>query len=309
MEDLGQMITKMSGGRIEVTTYPGAALVPNYGELDALQDGTIEAFHSGLSAFRGKLGDATYFGIGRPAGPTIYELLAWFYQGGGIELSREILAAKGYNNVYYVGPVDPRSAEGFGWFKKPITSLADFKGMKFRTAAIWGEVVSRKLGGAVTMIAASELYEAFKRGVIDGFEFSTPALDWDYKYQELGAYYHMPGVHQTNTLQALGVNKKAWDRLSPELQVIVSYAVQADNARLYRSNYLDGVAYQKMLDYGVKIVDLPRDVIKGIITASVGVYDEMSAKDPVFAKWYKSQEDFFKLYRECQNRITNWKVD
>jgi TRAP-type mannitol/chloroaromatic compound transport system substrate-binding protein len=187
--------------------------------------------------------------------------------------------------------------------------LSDFKGMKFRTAAIWGEVISRKLGGAVTMLPASELYEAFQRGVIDGFEFSTPALDWDYGYQELGAYYHMPGLHQTNTKQALLVNKRAWNELTPDLQAIVVHAAEANEKHLWHSNYLDGVAYQKMLDYGVNIVDLPRDVIEGITQGAKEIYEEMSAENPVFAKWYKSQEDFFKAYRECQDRITDWTVD
>ena len=61
-----------------------------------------------------------------------------------------------------------------------------------------------------------------------------------------------------------------------------------------------------MLDYGVKIYDLPTDVQQGILDAAKAVYDRYSAKDPFFDKVFSSQSDFYATYRDCQKRITNW---
>jgi len=197
-----QKVADMTNDQLKIDVYAGGAVVENYQEYDACNEGSLDAIFTGTPNLAGTFGTAARLFVGYPGGPTIYELMAWFYEGGGDQLAQEILDNANYN-IHHVGPGSPRSAEGFGWFKQPITSINDFRGMKFRTAAIWGEILSEELGAAVIQVPAGELYEAFQRGVIDAFEFSTPSLDWDYAYQELGAVYMMPGIHQTNTLQCV----------------------------------------------------------------------------------------------------------
>jgi len=299
-------VADLTDGQFEIEVFAGGAIVDSYQEFDACSEGTLDAIFTGVPNLAGTFGPASRLFVGYPGGPTIYEMLAWYYEGGGNELNQEILDNAHYN-IHHVGPGSPRSAEGFGWFKEPITSLDDFKGMKFRTAAIWGEILSEELGASVIQVPAGELYEAFMRGVIDAFEFSTPTLDWDYGYQELGAIYHMPGIHQTNTMQQVDVNADEWAALSPQMKAVIETAAEATASRgLWQSNYEDGLAYQKMLDYGVEIYDLPVDVQEGILDAAQVVYDRYRANDPFFDKVMTSQEEFFTIYRECQDRITGW---
>jgi len=306
-QDFAQRVSDMTDGKFQIEVFAGGAIVPNYEELDALNDGSLDAYEGGLSSQAGVFGACTRLYVGYPSGPNIYELLAWIYEGGGNEMYQEMIDRKNYN-VYNVGPMAPNSAEGFGWFKEPVTSLDQFKGMKFRTASLWGEILAEELGAAVVQIPASELYEAFMRGTIDAFEFSTPKLDWDYAYHEIeGAIYMMPGIHQTNTLQSLLVNRDSWEALSPEYQAVIKTAAEATAMRsLMNGNYADGVAYQAMLDYGVEIFDLPEEVQRGIIKAAKPVYARYSAADPLFGKIFESQQEFFKIYGECQDRITGW---
>jgi len=305
-EDFARRVSEMTDGNFQIEVYAGGAIVPNYEEYDALNDGTLDAYQGGPSTQAGVFGTCSRLFVGYPGGPNIYELLAWLYEGGGDEFAQEILDRQNYN-VHYVGSQAPNSAEGFGWFAEPVTSLDQFKGMKFRTASIWGEVLAEELGAAVVQIPASELYEALKRGTIDAFEFSTPKLDWDYAFHEIGAVYMMPGIHQTCTLQNLSVNRDAWEALSPEYQAIVKTANEATCMRsLASGNYADGVAYQAMLDYGVEIYDLPEEVQRGILEASKPVYARYSEEDPLFKRMFESQKEFIKLYGACQDRITGW---
>jgi len=306
MEDFAQRVSDMTDCNFQVEVYAGGAICPMYEEYDALNEGYLDAYACGPSAAAGIFGSVSRLFVGYPGGLNVYELLAWLYEGGGNEMEQEVIDRKNYN-VTIVGPMAPNSAEGFGWFKERITSLDQFKGMKFRTASIWGEILSEELGAAVVQIPAGELYEAFMRGTIDAFEFSTPKLDWDYAYQELDAVYMMPGIHQTCTLQSLNVCMDSWEALSPEYQAIIRAASDATcMTSLMYGNYQDGVAYQMMLDYGVEIYDLPEDVQRGILKASVPVYARYCAEDPLFDKIFNSQKEFKKLYGACQTRITDW---
>jgi len=306
MEDFANRVSEMTDGKFQIEVYAGGAIFPMYEEYDALNEGTLDAYMCGPSAAAGVFGTCSRLFVGYPGGPNIYELLAWLYEGGGDEFGQEILDRQNYN-VHYVGSIAPNSAEGFGWFAKPITSLDQFKGMKFRTASIWGEILAEELGAAVVQIPAGELYEALKQGTIDAFEFSTPKLDWDYAFHEIGAVYMMPGIHQTCTLQNLSTNADSWEELSPKYQAILRTAAEATCMRaLMSGNVADGVAYQAMLDYGVEIYDLPEDVQRGILAASKPVYARYSESDPLFKRMFESQQEFRKLYGACQDRITGW---
>jgi len=299
-------VRAMTDGQLDIEVFAGGAVVDAYQEFDACSEGTLDAIFTGLPNLAGTFGPAARLFVGYPGGPTIYEQLAWFYEGGGNELNQEAFDMYNYN-IKHVGPGSPRSAEGFGWFKEPVNSLDQFDGLKFRTAAIWGEILSEELGASVIHVPAGELYEGFMRGVIDAFEFSVPTLDWDYGYQELGAIYHMPGIHQTNTMQQVDVNADEWAALPPHLKAVIEHATEATASRgLWESNYLDGIAYEKMLDYGVEIHDLPVDVQEGILDAAEIVYERYRADDPFFDKVMTSQEEFYASYRACQDRITGW---
>jgi len=57
------------------------------------------------------------------------DYLGWVYQGGGLELYREF-----YHDILKTDvvpfPLTSVSNQVLGWFKKPIKSLADLRGVK-----------------------------------------------------------------------------------------------------------------------------------------------------------------------------------
>ena len=64
------------------------------------------------------------------------------YDGGGLELYQEFYQNELKLNVVAF-PILPSGPQAFGWFKKPIKTLDDFKGMKCRQTGIAAEVLQR----------------------------------------------------------------------------------------------------------------------------------------------------------------------
>src|SRR3546814_4315013 len=69
-------------------------------------------------------------------------MMAWFYQGGGDalykELTQEILGLDVYGFYGFPMPAQP-----FGWFKNPGSTVADVQGFKFRSVGLAADLLSR----------------------------------------------------------------------------------------------------------------------------------------------------------------------
>ena len=59
--------------------------------------------------------------------------MTWLYLGGGLKMYNELLQNDLKMNVVAF-PASGETAEPQGWFKKPITDIKTFKGLKFRAA-------------------------------------------------------------------------------------------------------------------------------------------------------------------------------
>jgi hypothetical protein len=63
-----------------------------------------------------------------------------------------------------------------GWYKKPITKVDDFKGLKFRTVGISIDVFTG-MGAAVNALPGGEIVAAMDRGLIEAAEFNNATSD------------------------------------------------------------------------------------------------------------------------------------
>ncbi len=298
--EFAKIVTEMSDGRLTVKSFPGGAIVPALKEFDAVNKGTLDAHFSGSHYHTSQVGLAGDLFNLYPGGPNPMEFAVWCYEAGGLALWQELYDRRNYN-VVALGPMGYSAAELFGWFREPIKTLDDFKGMKFRTAGIWGEILTG-FGAAVVQIPGGEIFESMKRGVLDAFEYSTPGVDYSAGFHQLGAYMIGPGIHAPMSAFELLVNKTSWEKLTPDLQAIVRTAAQATSFRmLCNIDYVDLVAMDKLKEYGVKFYKLPEDVQKEVVKAANKLYDEKAKEDPFFAKVLNSQREFLKKYRAYKN--------
>jgi len=286
-----------SGGRLVVELFPGGAICPAVKEFDAVDEGIVEVARSGGHYLLYLFPAAGLFGI-VVAGPSPLERLVWYYEAGGRELEERMMA--GYNVGTIAYATLPR-AEMFGHANKPIRSLADFKGLKFRTAGDWGSILT-KLGASVVFLPGGEIYESMQRGVIDAFEYSTPAVNWDMGFHEIAKYAIFPGIHAPNASDQWLVNKTAWAKLPPDLKVLVEEILMNEQLRFYGMQTMaDMAAIEKMQDYGTEIISLTEEIQREVERAAAEYYDELAAKDLFFAEVLQSQREFAKAYRELQN--------
>jgi len=284
----------MSQGRLIIEAFSGGAVVPASKEFDAVNAGTIEVAYTSYHYNMDKFSAGGLYAI-VVAGPPPLEYLTWYLDGGGKELLDRMV--KDYN-VVNVSVAQIGRAEMFGFSNKPLTSLADFKGLKFRTAGDWGEILTN-LGASVIFLPGGEIYESFQRGVIDGFEYGSPAGNWGMGFHEIAKYGVFPGIHAPSVLSPYVVNKAAWANLPDDLKAIADHAWMSETLRfLSLAAVQDMEAIAKYKDYGLEFFYLPEDVQKDVEKAAAEFYDDIAAKDPFVAEVLKSMRDFSKAYRE-----------
>ncbi len=150
------------------------------------------------------------------------DYMGWIYEGGGFELYQEFYRDVLKLNVIAI-PILPSGPQAFGWFKNPIKSLEDLKGMKCRETGIAAEVFTR-MGMSVVNMPGGEIMPAADRGVIDCAEWVGGVEDLRFGFHNIWKYHYTPGIHESVTVGELLINGEVWDGLEPDLQEIVKSA-------------------------------------------------------------------------------------
>ncbi len=287
-------VAEMSGGRFIIEPYPAGAIMGALEVFDAVSKGAVECAHTWPGYWRGKERSFELF-TSIPNQMVQQEWVIWLYgPPRGIDLWRELYAK--YNAIPFPGGlIGPE----FGFFtRKPVHSLEDFKGMKLRVSGLCADVM-KELGASTMLVAGGEIYTAMERGVIDGFEYSTPAVDWPMGFQEIAPYVVLPCWHQPSACLETVVNLDAWNKLPDDLKAIFESACK-EVALIDHMAHLEGANAEylkKFEEYGTKITVLSPEDMKKISEITNRLADEQAAKDPFYAKVLKSQRDFLKEYR------------
>jgi TRAP-type mannitol/chloroaromatic compound transport system substrate-binding protein len=291
-------IDRMSGGRLKIEVLPAGAIVKPNEILDAVNKGVLDAGQWWTHYATGKHPAGGLFSSplgGSGSGLDQHNHLAWYMVGGGRELYLEyyqkILKADVQPYIYA-----PDGPEAFGWFKKPIKSVAEFTKLRFRISSGLPSDVLKEMGGVPMNLASAELIPAAERGVIDGVEWINPANDIKVGLQDVFKYYSIQGLHQAVDFADVIINGAKWRALQPDLQAIVEVAIQA--------TMIDAMAYfpqenakalNEIKAKGVTIFDAPPDYAPAWIKASKKVLAGFEAKDPFFKKVLESQRAFAKV--------------
>ncbi len=168
-------VEAMAGGRLKIDLLPAGAVVGAFQVMDAVHDGVLDAAHTVPVYWYGKSKAASFFGTGPVFGGSASTMLAWFYQGGGAELYRELTQdVLGLNVIGMMGM--PMPAQPFGWFKSEVNTAADIQGFKYRTVGLAADLL-QSMGMSVAQLPGGEIVPAMERGVIDAFEFNNPSSD------------------------------------------------------------------------------------------------------------------------------------
>lgn len=282
-----------SDGSIKVKVYEPKELVPPFEILQSVSDGKVDAGYTWIGYDQGKvpavpLFAAVPFGLKPPA------FAGWYFYGGGHDMLQKVYANKGFNvHAQLCGIIGPETA---GWYKEPITSLEDYKGMKIRFAGLGGKVLE-KLGASVTMLPGGELFQALEKGTIDATEFSMPAIDQILGFNQVVKNNLFPGWHQPFTAQYMLINGDAWKAASAAQKALVETACTAGTLMgLAEGEYKNGPVLTKLAEEGINVGQIPMPILKQLKDVTSQVLAEQAAADADFKMVLESQQAFQKDY-------------
>ena len=291
-ETFAHRVKQLSGGRFDVSVHAAGELMPAFGVVDGVQNGTVEASHTAPYYFFGK--DETFaIGGAIPFGLNSRQMTAWTFQGNGLSLMREFYAK--YNIVHF--PCGNTGAQMGGWMRKEIRSVADLKGLKFRIGGFAGRVIER-MGGVPQNIPGGEIYQALEKGTIDAAEWIGPYDDQKLGFNKVAPFYYYPGWWEGGLQLDLYIHQKAWDSLSVELKAIVESASAYAHIEMQaKYDVKNPHALKQLVAAGAKLRPFPNDVMAEAFKQSMALYQELSARN---VNWRRVYADYSR-FRADQN--------
>jgi len=231
-----------------------------------------------------------------PFGMNAQQINSWMLYGDGWKLWKELYAQ--VNLIPF--PCGNTGVQMGGWFNKEINTIQDLRGLKMRIPGMGGKVIARAGTAAVTM-AGGELYTNLERGVIDATEWIGPYHDYLMGFHQVAKYYYYPGWHEPGSCLELIVNKKAFETLPKDLQLLVeNTALKYNLSVLSEFEAKNNFYMQKILsESNAELRKFPDEVLKNLKIFADEAIEEIVEKD-TFAK--KVYANFSKFKKD----IINW---
>jgi len=259
-------VEKRTDGRVTVSFYPAGTLVSANQTYDGVVKGIVEIGMSIMSYTPGRmpLSEVICLPLGFKNGYQATQMANAFYQK---------FKPKAYDDVkvFYLHAHGP----GFFHSKKPINSMEDLKGLRFKSDANTSKVVAAA-GGTPTTMPMLETYDALKRGLADGVLLPIETLK-GWKFGEVCKYtYENPGNAYSNGF-FVAMNKKAWEALPADIQQIIEKLNQEDfekRAKLWSGLDEDGRAFAIKTGHTIvmaspKEINIMREKMQPVLDAYV----------------------------------------
>jgi TRAP-type mannitol/chloroaromatic compound transport system substrate-binding protein len=291
-QDYAKKVNDMTGGDLKIEVLPAGAVVPAFGMLEAVAKGTLDGGHGVLGYNYGKQNALALWNSGPAFGMDANMLLAWHKYGGGQELLAKLYNSIGITTVqsFLYGPM---ATQPLGWFKKPVTKSADFKGLKFRTNGLAIDLFTA-MGAAVNALPGGEIVPALDRGLLDGAEFNNATSDRLLGFQDVSKVCMLQSYHQSAETFEIIFNKPKYDALPAKMKAIIANAVEAASADMswkaidrYSKDYIELQTKDK-----VKFYKTPDAILQDQLTLWDAIVEKKSAENPMFKEIAASQKVF-----------------
>lgn len=300
--DFAKKVNDMTGGDLKIEVLPAGAVVPAFGMLEAVAKGTLDGGHGVLGYNYGKQNALALWNSGPAFGMDANMLLSWHKYGGGQELLAKLYTSIGITTVqsFLYGPM---ATQPLGWFKKPITKTADFKGLKFRTNGLAIDLFTA-MGAAVNALPGGEIVPAMDRGLLDAAEFNNATSDRLLGFPDVSKVCMLQSYHQSAETFEIIFNKPKYDALPAKMKAIIANAVEAASADM---------SWKAIDRYSKDYIELQtKDKVKFYKTPDAVLADQLKLWDAIVAK--KSGENaLFKEIAASQKafaeRASKWDQD
>ena len=279
-------IEKRSGGRIRITVHPGGSLTKADQCWQGVLNGISDIGMSCLAYTPGRfpLLEAIDLPLGWPDGLTATR-------------AATALAAK-YNpeetagaKLLYVHAHGP----GVLATKKPVSGLADLKGMKIRATGFCSKI-AESLGGSPVSMPQGETYEALQKGVVDATFCPVETLK-GWKQGEVIQNLTDSRCIGYTTAFFVVMNKEKWAALPPEAQRVIE-EVSAEwvvkHGQAWNEADAEGLAFVKELKRSIIELSAEEQAawtarVAPLLTAYAAGADEKGLPGAAFLEALKKQ--------------------
>jgi tripartite ATP-independent transporter DctP family solute receptor len=267
---MGQLIEERTDGRIGIEVFHSAQLGEERDTIEQTRFGVIDMNRVSIGPFNNLIEETKVVSL-----PYIFRSVDHMHAVMDGEIGDEILAAFEAHDLIGLAYYDGGSRSFYNR-EKPITSVEDIAGMKFRVmqSDVFVDMVNA-LGANATPMPYGEVYSAIQTGVIEGAENNFPSYESSghfevAKYITLDEHLIVPEV--------LVMSKTSWDKLSPEDQAIVRQAAK-DSVPYMREQWAarEAASEEKVRASGVEVIT---EIDKApFIEAMVPVYEKYVTTD------------------------------
>ncbi len=297
--DFANKVNAMASGKLKIEVLPSGAVVPAFQLLEAVNKGTLDGGHGVVAYHYGKNTALALWGSGPAFGMDPNMVLAWHNYGGGKALLDEIYKSINMDVVSYL--YGPMPTQPFGWFKKPITNVAQLKGVKFRTVGLAVDMYT-DMGAAVNPLPGGEIIPALDRGLLDAAEFNNATSDRILGFPDVVKNCMLQSFHQSGEQFEILFNKSKFNALPAELKAIIDFGVQAASADMsWKAIDRNSKDYIDLKKQGIKFYKTPDSILRAQLASWDKIMEKKSAENALFKKILASQKAYAERAGQWQN--------
>lgn len=250
---MGEKLSAQTDGRLSIRMFPSGQMGDEGATLEKTRAGAIDILRVSMAPVGGILPEVSVFNM-----PFVFRDMDHQHKvldgAVGEKLAKEITDSN--LGLVFLGWMDAGSRSLIT--KKPITTLADLKGVKIRLQNNpIGLDTFKALGANPIVLPVGDVFASLQTGVIDAAENNEPTFDTENyvvagaKYFDLTEHFMIPEV--------LAFSKRKWSKLTPEDQALITKLAKEAQAeeRVLWAQYVDK-SKQRLQSQGVKFLPVDK---------------------------------------------------
>jgi tripartite ATP-independent transporter DctP family solute receptor len=252
VEEMGQALSKDTDGRLSVQMYASMQLGGEKEAIEQAQIGAIALARVSVGALGPVVNDLNVLNL-----PFLFRNTAHMRHVIDGPIGQELLDKVTNNptaNLVGLCWMDAGARNMYDT-KRPITDIADLKGLKVRVMGnpMFVDMMNA-LGGNGVAMGYDQVFTALQTGVVDGAENNSPSFVFDNHFQ-VAKYYTL--TEHLIVPEMLVFSKRTWDKLSKDDQALVQKsAKQAQMRERVLWDEYEAKALAKMKEAGIQVVTI-----------------------------------------------------
>ncbi|QQK76433.1 TRAP transporter substrate-binding protein [Salicibibacter cibarius] len=283
VETFAERIEEETDGRLEIDYYYSNQLAPEDQLLDALASGTVDM--GGHGPYWGDLvptNDALWLPFATQGEEDAMHLMRETEFGDIFEENMEEYGAK----VLFYWPTSSQSL----MTNEPIRSPEEMGDTNMRLPTGLYLDWFNDLDVAPSNIAATEMYEALQRGMMNGTIYPLYTLD-THNYHEVVDYATSPGIVDPIVCMTT-ISMESWEQLPNDLQeTVLEVGEEMEEKAIEGSQQLTEEALDTAVEHDVEVNELTDEEIEAFQESSTPLYEDFAEINEDTARMVEILED------------------